>query len=159
MKLGPQFAAAGGRRWSNSAWPLAITLVVALAIPLGAQTTRVFRDGNSWVEETTGSLPAGRELRAYTDLGSVQVQGSSSDVAYTIRKRTLADTEETARRQFEQLRFTASRMGDAGEPAHPRRSVAGELPVRATGVVALQGIGDRKVARNGVSRHVGGVNK
>ena len=113
MKLGPQFEAAGGRRWSTSAWQLAITLVVALAIPLGAQSTRVFRDGNTWVEETTGNLPAGRELRAYTDLGSVQVQGSSSDVSYTIRKRTLADTEETARRQFEQLRFTANRMGDA----------------------------------------------
>ena len=113
MNLGSQFEAAGGRRWSNSAWPLAITLIAALALPLGAQTSKVFRDGNSWVEETTGSLTAARELRAYTDLGSIQVQGGASEVSYTIRKRSFADTEEAAKRQFEQLRFSANKAGDA----------------------------------------------
>jgi len=86
---------------------------MALAIPLCAQNPRVFRDGNSWVEETTGSLPAGREFRAFTELGSVQVQGSATQVSYVVRKRSFADTEEAARRQFEQLRFSANKAGDA----------------------------------------------
>jgi len=86
---------------------------MALAIPLCAQNPRVFREGNSWVEETTGSLPAGREFRAFTELGSVQVQGSATQVSYVVRKRSFADTEEAARRQFEQLRFSANKAGDA----------------------------------------------
>ena len=69
MKLGSQFEAARCRRWSNSA----LALFMALAIPVGAQNARIFREGNSWVEETTGNLPAGREFRAFTELGSVQV--------------------------------------------------------------------------------------
>ena len=67
------------------------TLLMAVAIPLCAQTPRVFRDGNSWVEETTGTLPAGREFRAFTDMGSVQVQGSGTQVSYVVRKRSYAN--------------------------------------------------------------------
>jgi DUF4097 and DUF4098 domain-containing protein YvlB len=109
MKLGSQFEAAAGRRWSTAA----LWLAMAVAIPLCAQTSRVFRDGNSWVEETTGSLPAGREFRAFTDLGSFQVQGSAAQVSYVVRKRCSADSEEAARRQFQQLRFSVSKVGDA----------------------------------------------
>ena len=112
MNLGSQFEAAGGRWWSNSAW-LLTTLTVMFAIPLCAQNPRVFRDGNSWVEETTGSLPAGREFRAFTELGSVQVQGNAAQVSYVVRKRSYADTEDAARKQFEQLRFSARKSGDA----------------------------------------------
>jgi hypothetical protein len=111
MKLGPQFEAAGRRRWSNSAWALALTM--AVAIPLCAQNARVFREGNSWVEESTGSLPAGREFRAFTQLGSVQVQGNAAQVSYVVRKRSFAATEELARRQFAQWRVSANRVGDA----------------------------------------------
>ncbi len=108
MKLGPQIEAARGRWWSNSVW----ALMVALAIPLCAQNSRVFREGNSWVEETTGSLPAGREFRAFTELGSFHVQGNAAQVSYVVRKRSFADTEEAARKQFEQLRISASKTGD-----------------------------------------------
>lgn len=88
-------------------------LAMAAAIPLWAQSSRVFRDGTSWVEETSGVLPAGREFRAITEIGSVQVQGSSAQVSYAVRKRSYADTEEGARRQFEQLRVSVSKAGDA----------------------------------------------
>jgi DUF4097 and DUF4098 domain-containing protein YvlB len=112
MKLGPQFEAASGRWWNSSAVIMSLALTMVLAIPLCAQT-RVFRDGNSWIEETTGSLPAGREFRAFTEIGSFQVQGSATQVSYVVRKRSFADSEEAARRQFEQLRFSASKAGDA----------------------------------------------
>lgn len=107
MTPGPQFGAVVRRRWSVAA------LMLAVAVPLGAQSSRVFRDGNSWVEETTGTLPAGHEFRTFTDIGSVQVQGNASQVTYVVRKRSNADNEGAARKQFQQLRITASKVGDA----------------------------------------------
>ncbi len=106
MKKGPQFGAVR-RRWTT------VVVALTLSVPLWAQTARVYRDGNSWVEETTGTLPAGREFRTFTDMGSLQVQGNSSQVTYVVRKRSNASSEEAARKQFEQLRITASRVGDA----------------------------------------------
>ncbi|HZP25266.1 MAG TPA: hypothetical protein VFB04_17630 [Terriglobales bacterium] len=84
-----------------------------LTLPAAAQQSRVYRDGNSWVEEITGNLPASRELRVNTDLGSVQVQGNASRLSYVIRKRSYAATEGAARKQFEQMRISAARAGDS----------------------------------------------
>jgi DUF4097 and DUF4098 domain-containing protein YvlB len=88
-----------------------------LSAPLCAQTpaqptARVFRDGNAWVEETTGTLSAGREFRAFTDMGSMEVQGTASQVSYVVRKHSNAATEEAARKQFDQFRITANKVGD-----------------------------------------------
>jgi hypothetical protein len=83
-------------------------LMLWIAVPLWAQS-RVYRDGNSWVEEITGNLPAAHELRIITDLGSVQVQGNSPRVSYVIRKRSYAPTPEAARHQFDQMRISAAR--------------------------------------------------
>ena len=95
-------------------WKIAVVAgVVVVTLPALAQTSKVFRDGNSWVEETTGTLPPGREFRALTDLGSVEVQGTASQVTYVVRKRSNESTEALARKQFEQLRITASKVGDA----------------------------------------------
>ncbi len=93
--------AAGSRNWIAAA----ALLVMAVGIPLWAQQSRVYRDGNSWVEETTGTLPASRQIRIMTDLGSVEVSGSSPRVTYVIRKRSYAPNEEAARHQFEQMRI------------------------------------------------------
>ena len=105
--MGPYQGAAAWRRWMVAAATL------ALAAPLWAQSPKVFRDGDSWVEETTGTLSAGREFRSFMDLGSLMVQGNSSQVSYVVRKRSLAGSEEEARRQFEQLRISATKVGDA----------------------------------------------
>ena len=91
--------AASSRKWTATA----ALLAMAVAIPLWAQQSRVYRDGNSWVEETTGTLPASRQVRITTDLGSVQVRGSSPRLTYIIRKRSYAPSQEAARRQFEQM--------------------------------------------------------
>jgi DUF4097 and DUF4098 domain-containing protein YvlB len=94
---------AGSRKWTTAA----ALLAMAVAIPLWAQQSRVYRDGNSWVEEITGTLPASRQVRVTTDVGSVQVQGSSPRVSYVIRKRSYAPSEEAARRQFEQMHVSS----------------------------------------------------
>jgi len=109
MKTGPYNGAVVWRRWMVAA----AIVSLALAAPLWAQTTRVFRDGDAWVEETTGTVSAGHEFRTSTELGSVQVQGTASQVSYVVRKRSRADSESEARRQFDQLRIAASKVGDA----------------------------------------------
>lgn len=96
------------RHWTTAA----ALLAVAAAIPLWAQQSRVYRDGNSWVEEISGTLPAGKEVHVNTDLGSVNIQGNSQACSYVVRKRSYAASQEEARRQFEQFRFNAVRSGE-----------------------------------------------
>jgi DUF4097 and DUF4098 domain-containing protein YvlB len=89
---------------------LATTLLVTLA---SAQQTRVFRDGDSWTEEITGSLPAAKILRLQVDFGSVHVQGGSQqDITYVIRTRSYVPDEKQARREFESYKINASAHGD-----------------------------------------------
>ncbi len=102
--------AAGNNRWTA----LLAVFAVAAALPLCAQQSRIYREGTAWVEETTGTLPAGREIRVNTDMGSVQVQGSSPNVTYVIRKRSFLPTKEAARRQFEQLRISVAKTSIEG---------------------------------------------
>jgi DUF4097 and DUF4098 domain-containing protein YvlB len=94
-------------------WSYAVLAVLTMASSLWAQQTRVYRDGYSWVEETAGTIPTARELRVNTDLGSVQVQGNAQRVAFMIRKRSYAPTQEAARRQFEQMRVAVNKLGDS----------------------------------------------
>lgn len=86
---------------------------VAVAIPLAAQQTRVYKDGNAWVEETTGTMPSARELRVNTDLGSIEVQGSTPRFTYMIRKRSYAGTKEEALRQFQMMKVSTGSVGEA----------------------------------------------
>ncbi len=102
-----QGRAAGCWRWKTAA-----LVTLAVTVPLWAQQARVYREGNSWIEETTGTLPAAREVRVSTDLGSVKVQGNSQHISFTVRKRTFAASERLARRQFEQMRITSGKTGE-----------------------------------------------
>ena len=88
-------------------------LLMMLAIASHAQQTRVYREGNTWVEEVSGTMPNAHELRVNTDLGSVQVQGNAPRVSYVVRKRSYATTEAAARRQFEQMRVSAMKTGES----------------------------------------------
>ena len=85
-----------------------------LLVPFAAaQQTRVSREGSGWVQETTGSLSAVKSLRVKVDIGSVRVEGSSrQDIGYVIHNRASTSSEETARRQFDRYKITASIKGD-----------------------------------------------
>jgi DUF4097 and DUF4098 domain-containing protein YvlB len=89
-------------------------MVIGVTVAAGAQSgnARVFRQGNAWVEETTGALPQGRNLRVDLGMGSVNVQGGSSSPSYTIRKKSYMSSQESARREFEELRVSTSSQGD-----------------------------------------------
>ena len=87
--------------------------VAFLASIAFAQQVRVYRDGDSWTEETTGSMPGARDLRVRVDFGSVRIQGGSQqDITYVIRTRSYSSDEKTARREFENYKITASGRGD-----------------------------------------------
>jgi DUF4097 and DUF4098 domain-containing protein YvlB len=103
---------ASNKAIARSLLPGVAVVWLALALPLWAQQTRIYRDGNTWVEEMTGTMPAARELRITTDMGSVQVQGNAARVSYVIRKRSYAANEKAARREFEHLHISARREGD-----------------------------------------------
>lgn len=90
-----------------------LALLLGLALASWAQPgSRVYRDGNVWVEETTGTLPPARNLRIDTQVGSVNVQGGASGITYVVRKRLVTASEARARREFEQFRVVGTRQGD-----------------------------------------------
>ncbi len=84
---------------------------IALALPLLAQQTRLYQDGNSWVEETTGKLSAARELRINTGVGSIEVRGTAHSIVYVVRKRVYASTKEEAQQEFQKMKVTAANIG------------------------------------------------
>src|SRR5215472_7612152 len=97
---------------------LAVLTFALITIAAAAQTntSRVYRDGNGWVEEITGTLPAPaapRILRVNTQVGSVHVNGGPQPtVSYTIRKRVFYGSEEAARREMQNITVTAASQGD-----------------------------------------------
>lgn len=145
---------------------MAAVLGMAIAIPLVAQQTRVYQDGNSWVEEITGTMPSSRELRVNMDLGSVEAQGNVSRFTYRVRKRSYARTEVEARKQFQQMRITAAPVGEASVlegrlatgsisrfNAEVMLEVPGELQMvrleSGTGSITAKSLGSTLIAKTG----------
>ena len=90
-----------------------VLAALAAAVPALAQQSRVYREGNAWVEEVTGTITDARQLKVQTDVGSVQVQGGTqNEIQYVIKKRSYTGSEEEARRSFDHFKITATRRGD-----------------------------------------------
>src|SRR5258708_5082339 len=91
------------------------TLILAASLAAVAQNpaTHIYRSGPQWVEESNGSLAAGRTVRVKTIAGSIKVWGGQqNNITYIVRKRVCASSEESARRQFSLMRVSASTSGD-----------------------------------------------
>ncbi len=88
--------------------------VLALLVPLVvAQDTHVYREGDSWRQEITGSLTAVKNLKVKVDMGSVIVHGGQqSGIQYTVHTRFNHSSEQEARRQFDRYKVTAYVRGD-----------------------------------------------
>lgn len=88
-------------------------VVTALACLALCQDTRVYREGNNWVQEMSGNLGTAKNLRAKLAAGSVRVQGGSqSGITYVIHRKAYTSSEQQARREFESYRISASLKGD-----------------------------------------------
>ena len=99
-----------------------------------AQQSRVYRDGNSWVQEKTGTLPAAKSLRLKVTLGSVRVQGGAPAISYTIRSRVNTGSEQEARKMFEKYEITSGTHGDS---AWITGEWSGRWPHKFSGEVVL----------------------
>jgi hypothetical protein len=116
-----------------------------VALPLPAQQSHITRQGNSWVEEITGSIPAVRIVKVNTDTGNVNVRGGQQQqITYVIRKRAFGGSEAGARRQFEAFRVNVTRRADTAllegntEGHHTRMHVDFAITVpRATELLKL----------------------
>ena len=89
-------------------------LLALAALSCVAQQSKVYQQGDSWIEEVSGTLaqPA-HNLKLITDMGSVHVEGGNQgNVSYTVRKRVRAGSEQEARRAFEMIRVSAGSQGD-----------------------------------------------
>ncbi|HEV8524570.1 MAG TPA: hypothetical protein VGQ71_08730 [Terriglobales bacterium] len=90
-----------------------LALATLWVMPVVAQEARITREGNAWVQVVSGSVPAARNLKLFTDRGSVTVRGGQQqNITYTIRKKAYTDTERTAQRQFEAFTLRAVQRGD-----------------------------------------------
>jgi DUF4097 and DUF4098 domain-containing protein YvlB len=90
-------------------------LVASASVAALAQQNepRFYREGNAWVEESSGTLPAARSLRVDIAVGSVHVDGSDQqNISYTVKARVYTGSEESARRQLAGLRASARMQGD-----------------------------------------------
>ena len=92
---------------------IAIALT-ALASLSPCQEARVYRDGSSWVQGTTGDLGAAKNLRVKLASGAVRVQGGSQTrITFVIHRRAYTLLrEQQARREFESYRINSSIKGD-----------------------------------------------
>ncbi len=90
-----------------------VAMAFAATLPAWGQA-QVTREGSSWVETTSGALPQARSLRVNADMGSVRIVTAGQGFRYTVRKRsTSSSSEQEARRQFDSIRVSAMKEGDA----------------------------------------------
>lgn len=117
-----------GRLIRSRGLPLAVIILLAsfwgLAPGLSAQesSTRVYRKGYAWVEETEGrlSVQEGQHLRLRSEFGCVVVHsGPAGEVRYAVRKFAYHPGEAEARAMFRQfsvsVRQTSAQIYLAGE--------------------------------------------
>jgi hypothetical protein len=89
--------------------PLALLLVAQVLV---AQDTRVYREGDAWAREITGSLASAKNLRVKVEVGNVRVEGGSDSVSYVIRNRAYTDSESKARKEFDSYKVSTYVRGD-----------------------------------------------
>jgi putative adhesin len=79
-----------------------VLLVLALALPALASENqqRVVRDGNGWIQESSGPLASEKSLQVTRFVGSVQVVAGAQSGSYILRLRSEEPLEKDARQQF-----------------------------------------------------------
>ena len=84
---------------------LLTTLLATLCL---AQQSSVQKEGSNWVSVVNGSLSGARNLHVKVEVGTVRVQGGSSQgITYVIRNKSYEGSEDRARRQFEQYKINS----------------------------------------------------
>jgi hypothetical protein len=90
---------------------LVITPLLAAQV-LVAQDSRVYREGDAWAREITGSLGNAKNLRVKVEEGNVRVEGGADSISYVIHNRAYTDSESRARREFDSYKISTYVHGD-----------------------------------------------
>ena len=96
------------------------TLFLAASVAAVAQTSntsgsgwRLSRQGNEWIQEITGTLPASKLVRVKSSAGSIHAQGTNqNNVTFTVREHVRAATEEAAKKELGRLKFSTYSSGE-----------------------------------------------
>ncbi|HYL15080.1 MAG TPA: hypothetical protein VEV41_18715 [Terriglobales bacterium] len=108
-----------------------VTVLLSLACAALAQQGGVHREGGNWAQESSGSMPAARNLRIKVDFGTVHVQGGSQqDINYVFRNVAFTSSEDKARRQLEAYKVSTYVRGDT---AYIVAEIQGGRPTRCSG--------------------------
>lgn len=93
-----------------------------------AQQTAVQKEGGNWVSVVSGSLSGVRNLHIQVEIGSVRVQGGSTQgINYVIHNRSYESSEDRARKQFDNYKVSTYVRGDTAfitgewENGHPHK--------------------------------------
>ncbi|MGH9601180.1 MAG: DUF4097 family beta strand repeat-containing protein [Terriglobales bacterium] len=104
--------------------------------PLAIQT-RIYQEGNKWVEEITGTLTPGKGFKLMTDLGGIEIEGTAqSNITYVVRKRAYKASEQEAKRILAAFQVRASRNAEAAtllgdwDDAYSHKKLSVEFIVR-----------------------------
>jgi hypothetical protein len=88
-------------------------LAALLATVCVAQQSSIQREGDSWSNVVNGSLSGVRNLHIKVEVGTVRVQGGSSQgINYVIRNKSYEGSEDRARRQFDSYKISSYVRGD-----------------------------------------------
>ncbi len=81
--------------------------------PLAIQT-RIYQEGNKWVEEITGTLTPSKGFKLVTDMGGIEIEGTSqTNITYVVRKKAYKASEQEARRILAAFQVRATRNAEA----------------------------------------------
>jgi DUF4097 and DUF4098 domain-containing protein YvlB len=91
-----------------------VALLAALTgAPAGAQTGSIHSEGGNWVQQTSGSLAAAKNLQVKVDAGSVRIDGAAQqNITYAVQTRAFSASEDKARRQLDNYKINAYVRGD-----------------------------------------------
>lgn len=103
-------------------------LTALLATVCAAQQTSIQRENGNWTRTTSGSLAGVRNVHIKLEIGSVHVQGGSTqNISYLVHDVSYQGSEEKARHQLDNYKISAFVRGDTAwiigewENGSPRR--------------------------------------
>lgn len=81
--------------------------------PVAIQT-RIYQEGNKWVEEISGTLTPSKGFKLLTDMGGIEIIGADqSNITYVVRKRAYKASEQEAKRILAAFQVRATRTAEA----------------------------------------------
>jgi DUF4097 and DUF4098 domain-containing protein YvlB len=89
---------------------LAINSVASLA---QNQAPKMYQQGPQWVEEFSGFAPLSHVLKVMMSVGAIHLEGGGQDqITYMVQKRCVRNTQEAARKIFDQFRVFSARKAN-----------------------------------------------